>query len=632
MLDYMTESKSFMQDALLFQKSYSQSQSSEDLDLVLSSLDLSKESLLEAKKYMNRDMIVDADDYEQELLLFKEEFQSYIQLEKKKKEQNQLQMATASSVMSDIRSALDSSMVQTMVAEDLETANQAFDLYLQIQKSFDAFTDVRVSSAQYTYTESQSYMDTLKRNFQTTESYLYEVLNTTDKASIQESLEIAIKSLAAYNKIFDRLEVLIAEQGFQEKNMEQAALKTSEIAKAITNAVSQRNNEIIKRASVIALIALLIGLLFSILIAFGLTLSITKPLNAVVDQMEMIAGYNLTVAIDEHLMNRKDEMGLLAQGSETIRKELLEIIQEISSSSFGVSKASDRLAETGVSAMAAGQQISAAVVEISNNARHQAVVTSNGAEEVIRLGRLIDNDLKQLEALTQAAGHVEQMKDEGVKIIEHLVEETQFSRQSIDSVQIMVEKTNESSNKIKTASSKISEIAGQTNLLALNAAIEAARAGEAGRGFAVVAEEIRKLAELTASFTKDIGVDINDLMLKSTDAVSTMKEAIETLNRQEDDVIRTKDKYQGIASAIEHMRDYIQALNSTGDELSSQMGSINDLITSLADKSHENAAGSEQASAGIQKQSEEFDAVSSSSHELSQLARSMTETVSIFKI
>ena len=67
-----------------------------------------------------------------------------------------------------------------------------------------------------------------------------------------------------------------------------------------------------------------------------------------------------------------------------------------------------------------------------------------------------------------------------------------------------IEELGRTSEEIGNIIGIIGNIASQTNLLALNAAIEAARAGEAGSGFSVVAEEIRVLAEDSASATEKV--------------------------------------------------------------------------------------------------------------------------------
>jgi len=129
-----------------------------------------------------------------------------------------------------------------------------------------------------------------------------------------------------------------------------------------------------------------------------------------------------------------------------------------------------------------------------------------------RLRMDVDAIFASIDEVNQVSKSVTSTASTNAVDVEQLGEEMLSARNQISALHADAEQIN-------AVIGVITSIAEQTNLLALNAAIEAARAGEAGRGFAVVADEVRSLAEKTASSTIEVTQVVENIQ-KGTSEVS----------------------------------------------------------------------------------------------------------------
>jgi methyl-accepting chemotaxis protein len=149
----------------------------------------------------------------------------------------------------------------------------------------------------------------------------------------------------------------------------------------------------------------------------------------------------------------------------------------------------------------------------------------------------------------------------------------------------------------------IDEIADQTNLLALNAAIIAAQAGEHGRSFAVVADEIRSLAERTASSTREINQMIGDIQETSEQAIKVMKGGGATVNegvglaRKAGDALnQILLSFQKAVENVETIAGYTEGQAQSSITVAREIGHVAEMAARISQ------ASAEQSQAGGQLQ------------------------------
>nr|WP_172691022.1 PAS domain-containing methyl-accepting chemotaxis protein [Agrobacterium larrymoorei]ASK49473.1 chemotaxis protein [Agrobacterium larrymoorei] len=238
----------------------------------------------------------------------------------------------------------------------------------------------------------------------------------------------------------------------------------------------------------------------------------------------------------------------------------------------------------------ASQKLKLAMVSVAENA--QAISAGSNeirvsaddlAKRTEQQAASVEETAAALEQITTTVKDSSQRAEEAGRLVARTKEHANHSGEVVREAISAMDQIDVSSKAISNIIGVIDEIAFQTNLLALNAGVEAARAGEAGKGFAVVAQEVRELAQRSATAAKEI----KTLITASGSYVSNGV----TL------VTRAGTALQEIVSHVEGINSDITAIVEASREQSTALSEINRAINSVDQGTQQNAAMVEEQTA-----------------------------------
>ena len=393
-------------------------------------------------------------------------------------------------------------------------------------------------------------------------------------------LEEQMKSLSRNNQVEDLRKMLNTELLANSEAVNTALARLLEIN---TQQIAETSHEAAEQYSsafnlVVGLLVLASGL--TLLFAWLLTNSITKPIANALQAAEAIAEGNLTRPIT---VDGEDEAGRLLLAMSKMQEKLRDTLQRISGSATQLASAAEELnSVTDESARGLTQQ---------NNEIEQAATAVNemtsAVEEVAR------NAVSTSEAsknATTSAGDGRDLVQETVSAIERMSADVQSTASLIGDL------ANESRD-IGKVLDVIRGLADQTNLLALNAAIEAARAGEAGRGFAVVADEVRALAHRTQQSTSEIERMIGSIQSGTEHAVNSMRNSTERAESTLNIARGAGLSLDTINNAIVEINERNLVIASAAEEQAQVAREVDRNLVNIRDLSVQSATGASQTSA-----------------------------------
>ena len=310
-----------------------------------------------------------------------------------------------------------------------------------------------------------------------------------------------------------------------------------------------------QRATVLSLIAMVLGAVAAIVAGIVVSRSIVRPLERAVEVAKAVAAGDLRERIE---VSSNDETGQLLAALHDMNASLKQIVTKVRGGAETISVASNEIAQGNMDLSQRTEQQASALEETASSMEELTSTVKQNADNARQANQLAisacDVAIKGGDIVGRAVGTMASI--------------SASSKQIVDIIGV------------------IDGIAFQTNILALNAAVEAARAGEQGRGFAVVASEVRNLAQRSASAAKEIKALIGGSVARVEAGSLLVNEAGTTMT--------------DIVASVKRVMDIMAEISAASAEQGAGIEQINIAVTEMDTVTQQNAALVEEAAAAAQ--------------------------------